>query len=49
MTAIFMESCMNLRRQYHLCIHCIPVPQEIGEMSPIYFKVRHTIRILELS
>ncbi|EDV24499.1 uncharacterized protein TRIADDRAFT_25069, partial [Trichoplax adhaerens] len=38
MTAIFIETCINIRHHRHLCIQCLPVPQEIGDMSPIYFK-----------
>ncbi|XP_033111020.1 CWF19-like protein 2 [Anneissia japonica] len=35
---IFLETAMNLRKQRHMCIECVPVPKEIGDMAPIYFK-----------
>ena len=34
---MFMETCMSLDR--HMAVECVPVPQEIGDMLPIYFKV----------
>ncbi|XP_072170792.1 CWF19-like protein 2 [Diadema setosum] len=38
MDAIFLETCMNPKKQRHMCIECIAVPRELGEMGPIYFK-----------
>ena len=35
---IFLETCKNLRHQNHCIIECVPVPKEIGDMAPIYFK-----------
>lgn len=35
---IFLETCKSLRGSYHCIIDCIPVPKEIGDMAPIYFK-----------
>ena len=36
---VFLETCKHLKKQHHMIIECIPMPKEIGEMSPIYFKV----------
>jgi len=36
---VFMETCMNLKRYPHMVIECIPLPKEVGDMAPIYFKV----------
>ena len=36
---VFMETHKQLRKQHHMVIECIPLPKEIGDMSPIYFKV----------
>ncbi|XP_033631747.1 CWF19-like protein 2 [Asterias rubens] len=36
--AIFLETCMKARSQRHMVIECVPVPKEIGDMAPIYFK-----------
>ena len=41
--AIFLETCMNPKKQRHMCIECIPVPKETGDMAPIYFKVREQL------
>ncbi|XP_076002698.1 CWF19-like protein 2 isoform X2 [Genypterus blacodes] len=35
---VFMETCMNLRRKQHMVLECIPLPRELGDMAPIYFK-----------
>ncbi|XP_036939779.1 CWF19-like protein 2 [Acanthopagrus latus] len=35
---VFMETHMNLRRRQHLVLECIPLPRELGDMAPIYFK-----------
>lgn len=34
-----METHMNLRRRQHMVLECIPLPRELGDMAPIYFKV----------
>ena len=36
---VFMETCMNLKRYPHMVIECVPLPKEIGDVAPIYFKV----------
>jgi len=36
---VFMETCMKLKRYPHMVIECVPLPKEIGDMAPIYFKV----------
>ncbi|XP_035120315.3 CWF19-like protein 2 isoform X1 [Callithrix jacchus] len=35
---IFLETNMSLKKQYHMVYECIPVPKEVGDMAPIYFK-----------
>ncbi|KAM9317806.1 CWF19-like protein 2 [Pholidichthys leucotaenia] len=35
---VFMETHMNPRRRYHMVLECIPLPKELGDMAPIYFK-----------
>ncbi|XP_049634506.1 CWF19-like protein 2 [Suncus etruscus] len=35
---IFLETNMNMKKQYHMVYECIPVPKEVGDMAPIYFK-----------
>ena len=37
---VFMETVMNLKYHPHMVLECVPMPREIGEMSPIYFKVQ---------
>ncbi|KAG7226012.1 hypothetical protein INR49_018622 [Caranx melampygus] len=36
---VFMETHMNPRRRQHMVLECIPLPRELGDMAPIYFKV----------
>ncbi|XP_041667884.1 CWF19-like protein 2 isoform X1 [Cheilinus undulatus] len=36
---VFMETYMNPRRRQHMVLECIPLPRELGDMAPIYFKV----------
>uniref|UniRef100_A0A3Q0R5I1 Cwf19-like C-terminal domain-containing protein n=1 Tax=Amphilophus citrinellus TaxID=61819 RepID=A0A3Q0R5I1_AMPCI len=35
---VFMETNMNPRRRQHMVLECIPLPKELGDMAPIYFK-----------
>ncbi|XP_047450222.1 CWF19-like protein 2 [Mugil cephalus] len=35
---VFMETHMNPRRSHHMVLECIPLPRELGDMAPIYFK-----------
>lgn len=35
---VFMETCKDLHRHPHLVIECVPLPKELGDMAPIYFK-----------
>lgn len=37
---IFFEVYKRRRRFSHMQLECIPLPKEIGESAPIYFKVR---------
>ena len=36
---VFMETSMRLKSYPHMSIECIPLPRELGDMAPIYFKV----------
>ncbi|XP_011366436.1 CWF19-like protein 2 isoform X2 [Pteropus vampyrus] len=35
---IFLETNMNMKKPYHMVYECIPLPKEMGDMAPIYFK-----------
>ncbi|KAL2807016.1 CWF19-like protein 2, partial [Daubentonia madagascariensis] len=35
---IFLETNMSSKKQYHMVYECIPLPKEVGDMAPIYFK-----------
>ncbi|KAH0501680.1 CWF19-like protein 2 [Microtus ochrogaster] len=35
---IFLETNMGMQKQYHMVYECIPLPREMGDMAPIYFK-----------
>ncbi|XP_056417595.1 CWF19-like protein 2 isoform X2 [Hyla sarda] len=35
---VFLETNMNLKKRFHLVYECIPLPKEVGDMAPIYFK-----------
>ncbi|KAL6082512.1 hypothetical protein STEG23_002761, partial [Scotinomys teguina] len=35
---IFLETYMGMKKQYHMVYECIPLPREVGDMAPIYFK-----------
>lgn len=36
---IFLETYMGMKKHGHMVYECIPLPKEVGEMAPIYFKV----------
>lgn len=36
---VFMETHINPRKRRHMVLECIPLPRELGDMAPIYFKV----------
>ncbi|CAL9683876.1 unnamed protein product [Knipowitschia caucasica] len=35
---VFLETHMNPRKRHHMVLECIPLPKELGDMAPIYFK-----------
>lgn len=37
--AVFIEYSSSGKTQRHMSLECIPVPNELGEMGPIFFKV----------
>lgn len=36
---VFMELHINPRQRRHMVLECVPLPRELGDMAPIYFKV----------
>lgn len=36
---VFMETHIYPRQQKHMVLECVPLPRELGDMAPIYFKV----------
>lgn len=36
---VFMEAHIYPRKQKHMVLECIPLPRELGDMAPVYFKV----------
>uniref|UniRef100_A0A8C8S9B9 CWF19-like protein 2 n=1 Tax=Pelusios castaneus TaxID=367368 RepID=A0A8C8S9B9_9SAUR len=35
---VFLETNMSIKKRYHMVYECIPLPKELGDMAPIYFK-----------
>ncbi|XP_077063235.1 CWF19-like protein 2 [Siphateles boraxobius] len=35
---VFLETHMNPKRHFHMVYECVPMPKELGDMAPIYFK-----------
>ncbi|XP_067307444.1 CWF19-like protein 2 [Pseudorasbora parva] len=35
---VFLETHMNPKRHQHMVYECVPLPKELGDMAPIYFK-----------
>ncbi|NXI67693.1 C19L2 protein, partial [Anseranas semipalmata] len=35
---VFIETNMSMKKRYHMVYECIPLPREVGDMAPIYFK-----------
>ncbi|KAF6332848.1 CWF19 like cell cycle control factor 2 [Rhinolophus ferrumequinum] len=35
---IFLETNLSMKKQYHMVYECIPLPKEVGDTAPIYFK-----------
>uniref|UniRef100_A0A4W3K9X3 CWF19-like protein 2 n=1 Tax=Callorhinchus milii TaxID=7868 RepID=A0A4W3K9X3_CALMI len=35
---VFFETNMHLKKHFHMVYECIPLPKELGDMAPIYFK-----------
>lgn len=36
---VFMELHINPRQRRHMVLECVPLPRELGDMAPIYYKV----------
>ena len=41
---MFMEMNRNLNNKRHMMIECVPVDKEVGDLAPIYFKVRKGLK-----
>ncbi|XP_060090847.1 CWF19-like protein 2 [Heteronotia binoei] len=35
---VFLETNLSTKKRYHMVYECIPLPREVGDMAPIYFK-----------
>ncbi|NXW94651.1 C19L2 protein, partial [Alopecoenas beccarii] len=35
---VFLETNMGMKKRYHMVYECVPLPKEVGDMAPIYFK-----------
>ncbi|KAK2519051.1 Cwf19l2 [Columba guinea] len=35
---VFLETNMGMKKRYHMVYECIPLPKEVGDTAPIYFK-----------
>ncbi|KAF1566160.1 CWF19-like protein 2, partial [Eudyptes schlegeli] len=35
---VFLETNMSMKKRYHMVYECIPLPKEVGDVAPIYFK-----------
>ncbi|XP_069496783.1 CWF19-like protein 2 [Ambystoma mexicanum] len=35
---VFLETNLDMKKRYHMVYECIPLPKEVGDMAPIYFK-----------
>ncbi|NXV61525.1 C19L2 protein, partial [Molothrus ater] len=35
---VFLETNISMKKRYHMVYECIPLPKEVGDMAPIYFK-----------
>ncbi|NXJ42711.1 C19L2 protein, partial [Ciconia maguari] len=35
---VFLETNMSMKKRYHMLYECIPLPKEVGDVAPIYFK-----------
>lgn len=40
---VFLETNMSMKKRYHMVYECIPLPKEVGDMAPIYFKVHKNV------
>ena len=44
---LFLET-FYLRKRQHLVVECLPLPKELGDTAPIYFKVRWLVQLFTL-
>ncbi|XP_061484667.1 CWF19-like protein 2 isoform X2 [Rhineura floridana] len=35
---VFLETNLSIKKRYHMVYECVPLPKEMGDMAPIYFK-----------
>lgn len=38
---VIFELAVFLKKHPHMYLECVPMPKEVGELAPIYFKVKH--------
>lgn len=38
MDVVFMETCTSSKSHSHMLMECIPLPKEVGELAPMYYK-----------
>jgi hypothetical protein len=43
---VFFETAMYLQKFPHMILECVPMPREMGDLAPIYFKVRCKIQCI---
>jgi len=43
---IFFEVYKKRQKCSHMQLQCIPLPKEIGELAPLYFKVNIIFRVI---
>ena len=37
---VFFETALRLKKQPHMVVQCVPLPQRVGNEAPMYFQVR---------
>uniref|UniRef100_H2ZM96 CWF19-like protein 2 n=1 Tax=Ciona savignyi TaxID=51511 RepID=H2ZM96_CIOSA len=35
---VFLQTCIMLQKSHHFVVECVPLPKELGDLAPIYFK-----------
>lgn len=45
---VFLETHIGMKKHRHMVYECVPLPREVGEMAPIYFKVGDDSRCMHI-